>query len=154
MDKKQKSERTRKISQIWVIAKDLNMNGENQDLLKMQIHLVTGKDSISALSIPELNMAISHLKILLARQRASRARNQPKLQMPTPSQREYVNDLVNQIDNAIHIRDREAYLNGIAQKSYGKAYKGLTRQQIQGVIEALKIIKRRVSSIVPPPDAS
>ena len=149
-----KSTRVRKISQIWCLARDLHLDGENKDLLKLQILQATGKDSISALSEPQLDKAIHHLKVLLAKQRSTSVRNLPRLQLPTPSQRKKVELLLQQINSHVPLHDPEAYLNGVANKSYQKAYKALNRQQLQGVIEALKVILNRISNHSHPLEAS
>jgi hypothetical protein len=110
---------------------------------------VTGSDSISSLSISQLNSVIENLKKLLYKTNRKKYRENMEmgkrgvLSLPTQKQKELVNNLLLQIATKHNIADRHKYLDGICMRSCQKGYNQLNKQQVQKVVEALKFIYKR-----------
>lgn len=140
------SVRSRKIARIWCLARDLSMSG---DLLHLAVEGITGKSSISKLSIKQMEEVISTLQDKLRREKRQGWRKNQKQGgenvafLPTPQQRGMVEDLIQKIEPLLNLRNREAYLEAVCKRMYGRNFGRLTKAQAQGVIEALKSIYKR-----------
>jgi len=138
LEKKRKD----KISRLWCLARELGMSGE---LLHLSVESITGKKSIRALSMNELDRSINILTT-----RAGKEKRRPRREsapgvayLPTKLQRDLVDDLLVKITIKLDIKNPDAYLLSICRKTFKKDYSLLNRTQMQRLIEALKSIQNR-----------
>ncbi len=136
--------RNAKIARVWCLARDL---GLDREILYVSVESITGKDSISKLSMRELENVIRTLEARLDQQQRIRRRESRKnhgvVSLPTIQQRDLVDDLMNRITPILRINDPEAYLQAICKRTFRREYTKLTGHQVQSLIEALKSILQR-----------
>jgi len=139
--------RTSRIARIHCVAKELGFVGNNKDLLYMQVEIATGKNSISQLTIPQLQSVLKQLDSILATKRRSQTRGinatSNVILLPTPDQREHAARILVELREPLGIRNPDAYLTGVAKKSCGKSLDQLNRIEFAQIIEALKKIRSR-----------
>ena len=141
--------RSGKIARVWCLARDLGIDGNNKELLYAVVESVTGKDSISVLGISEINAVIETLQGQVLRQKRQKYLENMKRQddgvsyLPTPQQRDVVDDLLKKLTPLLILKKPDAYLEAICKRTYRREYKRLNKTQIQGLIEALKSIYKR-----------
>jgi HPt (histidine-containing phosphotransfer) domain-containing protein len=139
------STRSRRIARIWCLARDLGLTSE---LLHCAVESITGKSSISTLSIRHLSQVIAMLETRLKQDKRRNWRNGQKhggnvTFVATPQQRELVQDLLDKLTPALNLHSPEAYLDAVCRRTYRRPFNRLTKAQTQGVIEALKSIYKR-----------
>ena len=138
--------RNRKISQIWCLAKALNMNS---DMLHVAVWGITGKDSIKKLTYNQLMQVVKVLdKKKRQQRRQSYRRNSESASrgvymLATPDQKELVSRLMNTISTKHSIQYPDAYLESICKRTFKNQYSKLNRSQMIKLIETLKSIQNR-----------
>lgn len=141
--------RVKKISRIWCLARDLGISGKNEESLYLVVESVTGKNSISALDMLELDMVSRNLKSLLFRQNREKylenKKNSKKgtAYLPTPAQKKLVEDYLNKLTDVLNLNVPEFYLESISRKTFRKDFKKLNSNEMQRLIEVLKSIYKR-----------
>lgn len=141
--------RNKKISRIWCLARDLGMNGKNEENLYLVVESITGKDSISALNLMELDTVCRTLKSLLFKQNRQKylenAKNSKNgtVYLPTKSQKSLVSDYMIKLTEQLKLNVPEFYLESISRRTFRKDYKRLNRGEMQRLIEVLKSIYKR-----------
>lgn len=141
--------RSRKITQIWAIAGQLGIAGDNKDLLYVLVGSITGSNSISSLTDSQLDEVISAL--IMEQRKITRSKSQNRsalkkagvLYLPTPEQKDMITSLLNQLTPVLNLRNQDAYLESICKRTYRKSYKLLSLTQTQSLIETLKSILYR-----------
>lgn len=143
----QRKTRNRQLGRIHCMARELGWVGDNKDLLRMQVNIATGHDSMSELGIGQLARVLDRLKACVGTQRAKQskieAQSDSVIQLPTPAQRELADQLLADIRSPLGIHDTQKYLEGIAHKAIGKSVSRLNRAEFARILEALKQIRSR-----------
>ena len=119
---KKKSLRTRKIAKIWAMARQLNMDSET---LHAAVYDCTGSESISALTMPQLNRVINVLeRELRKRENAARLTSAQK----------------SKIFKYMYLLNwKKHQVDGFARRMTGKAkIEWLSQKEAWRVIEGLK----------------
>lgn len=141
--------RNRKIARIWCLARDLGMTGKNESDLYLVVESVTGADSISALSMLELDLVSRSLQSILSKQNRQKytanARNRKNgtAYLPTPAQRKLVADYMDNLTSQLTLNVPDFYLESICRRTFRKDYKRLNKGEMQRLIEVLKSIHKR-----------
>jgi len=143
----QRKTRNRQLGRIHCMARELGWVGSNKDLLRMQVQIATGRDSMSDLGIAQLGLVLDRLKSCLGTHRGKQTRSETQsgsvIQLPTPGQRELASELLEALRLPLGIRDTQKYLAGVAQKACGKPLDRLNRLEFGQILEALKKIRSR-----------
>ena len=146
IDNQAEIKRKRKISQLWCLAKDLNMDNE---MLHVAVYGLTGKESIRKLTYPQL---VAVVKTLTTKKQQDRRRNYAKNStmadqgvhlLATPDQRELVKNLMAVITNKLQLKYPNSYLEAICKRTFNSTFLKLNRQQMIKLIETLKSIQNR-----------
>lgn len=139
--------RNAQLGRIHCIARELGWVGDDKELLRMQVDIATGSDSLSELNIAQLGRVLDRLKLVLGTHRGRAAKLESAahniIQLPTPAMREHANALLAELVPLCGIRNPGGYLEGVAQKRCGKPLDRLNRREFGSVIEALKKIRSR-----------
>ncbi|MBN2157885.1 MAG: DUF1018 domain-containing protein [Spirochaetes bacterium] len=118
----------------------------DEPMLRVVVASVSGSESISSLTWPQLIQSIRALEQEKKRRRrhASYERgkqyNAGTIFLPTEEQRQLVSSLLDEIDFLITLKNREAYLYAICWRSFRKEYRHIDRRDTVKLIEALKSI--------------
>ena len=142
--------RNRKIARIWCLVKDISMT---EDELYLAVESVTGKHSISALKITELDLVCKTLNSQLFKQNRkkylenSKNRKTGVAYLPTPAQQKLVADYIHKLTLKFNLNNPDRYLEAICNRTFKKEYKSLNRGQMQRLIEALKSIYQREPNV-------
>jgi hypothetical protein len=140
------SPRSKKIARLWCLARDLDMS---EAMLRVVVSSVSGSDSISALTWPQLIQSIRALEIEKQRRKRRGTYERKKLGdagvifMPTPDQNAKIRSLLSDIDASVRLDDPHAYLDAVCRRTCGKNFRRITRSDAGKVIEALKSIQSR-----------
>ncbi len=138
--------KNKKISRLWCLAKDLGMES---DMLHVAVEGITGKTSISSLTINQLSSVID---VLNKKRRQDRQRKYRKNsaesesgveQIATPDQRELVSKLMHVITEKLSLQNPQGYLEAICRRTFHSQYSRLRRSQMIKLIETLKSIQNR-----------
>lgn len=143
------SPRSRKIARLWCLAHELEMD---EQMLRVVVASVSGSESISALTWPQLIQSIRALELEIKRRRRHASYERGKqyrsgaVFLPTAEQKQLISSLLDEIDFLISLKSREAYIDAICRRSFRKEFRQINRQDAVKLIEALKSIIGRTSN--------
>lgn len=141
-----KETRSKKISRLWCLARDCGMDS---DMLHVAVEGITGKESIKALTIGQLDACIDSLLAQRGRQRGRQYRKNQQgstrgvSYLPTPEQRSLVTQIMENLTEKLALDNPAGYLESICRRTFRREYSRLTRSQMKNLIEALKSIQNR-----------
>ena len=145
------SYRNRLLGHIHILARELGLLAENRELLRAIVFRETGTEHLSDHGVDPRGIAslkrvrdALQLELDKAKRRRSRRKGDNVSQLPGPGQRETVDAILADIAGLIDLRDPEAYLESICNRTWGRPFVRMQRNQLQGLIEALKSIRTRL----------